>query len=110
MEPQCAWRRHTRMLADTSDILALSVAQRRHADDLIAVSAELAEARMPADAFGSLGSAFLAALNDALMQQANRVAQLAERLVAATATTGAAADAYQTTEHVVGQSISLLGA
>jgi len=97
------------MLADTSDIRSLSIAQRRHADDLTSVAAELSAARVPADAFGPIGSGFLAALNEALVREANRVKGLAERLTAATSTTIAAADAYSAAEDAAGQSISRLG-
>lgn len=110
MEPQRPGRRHTVMLADTSDIRSLSIAQRRHADDLTSVAAELSAARIPADAFGPIGSGFLAALNEALVREANRVKGLAERLSAATSTTCAAADAYSAAELFAGQSISRLGA
>lgn len=98
------------MLADTSDLFALSTAQRRHADVLASVAADLTNARVPAEAFGSVGSAFLAALNDALIQDAKRVARLAAQLIAATSTTSAAADAYLVAERFAGQSISALGA
>ena len=97
------------MLADTSDIHALSVAQRHHADDLTAVAADLAAARVSLDTFGPVGAGFLAALNGALMLEARRAAQLAECLLTATATTGSAAAAYDVTELRSGQAISTLG-
>jgi hypothetical protein len=97
------------MFADTSDIYAFGVALGRHADDLAAVASGLTAAQVSADAFGPVGAGFLAALNDALTQEAHRVTQLAERLAAATSTAGAAATAYGTSELVVGRAISTLG-
>lgn len=109
MEPNRAGRRHTLMLADTSDLHSLRIAQRRHADDLVVVAADLTNARVPSDAFGSIGSRFLAALNDALLGEADRVAHLAEHLGAAATTTAASADAYRSAEAGATQSLSALG-
>jgi hypothetical protein len=109
MEPTGSGRRHNRMIADTSDIQALSIAHGRHAEDLTSVAADLAAAAVPSDAFGSVGAGFVAALNRALTQEAHTATQLAERLVAANSTAGAAADAYRVAEHHAGQSISHLG-
>jgi hypothetical protein len=95
------------MIADTSDIDAFSVAQRRHADDLASAAADLTASMVAADAFGSVGSGFLAALNRALTQGADHATQLAERLAAATSTAGAAADAYRTAESHARQAISV---
>jgi hypothetical protein len=97
------------MLADTSDLVSLRTTQRRHADDLASVAADLTNARVPPDAFGAIGSGFLAALNDALLGEASRVAQLAERLAAAASTTAATVHAYESAEAVYAQSISALG-
>lgn len=107
MEPASAHRRHNRMLADTSDIHAFSVAQHRHATDLTAVAAELAAARVPVDAFGSVGVRFLSALNAALTQQAQHVTHVADRLAVAGSTAQGAADAYLAAEIAAGQSISI---
>ena len=109
MEPARPGRRHNLVLADTSDIHAFSAALHRHADDLASVAADLTAARVSADAFGPVGSGFVAALNDALTREAHHVAQLAGRLAAARASAGAAADAYVATEHRVGRSITTLG-
>lgn len=109
MEPARPGSRHNVVLADTSDIHAFSVALHRHASDLASVAADLTAAQVPADSFGSVGSGFVAALNEALNHDARRVTQLAGRLTAATSTAGAAAAAYETAEHHVGQSISILG-
>jgi hypothetical protein len=97
------------MLADTSDIHALSAAQRRHAADLTAVAADLAAAQVPTDAFGSVGAGFLAALNDALALEAHRAGRLAERLGTATSTAGSAASAYSAAEFGAGRAISAVG-
>lgn len=97
------------MIADTSDISALSAAHRARADELAAVAADLHASRVAADAFGSVGADFLAALDDALLQQAGLAAQLAERLTEATHVAGTAARAYVDAEHHAGQSISRLG-
>ncbi|TPG34605.1 type VII secretion target [Mycolicibacterium hodleri] len=96
------------MIADTSDIQQLSVAQRRHADDLSSVAADLTAATAAGDAFGPVGAEFLAALNRALTQEAHQAQQLAERLSLARSTAGTAADAYRSAESSAGQSISLL--
>jgi hypothetical protein len=97
------------MLADTSDIHALSAAQHRHAADLTAAAADLAAAQVPTDAFGSVGAGFLAALNDALALEARHAGQLAERLGTATSTAGAAASAYGAAEFGAGRAISIVG-
>ncbi|MCV7421892.1 hypothetical protein H7K45_15185 [Mycobacterium yunnanensis] len=97
------------MIADTSDIAGLSTAHRAHADELAAVAADLHATRVTSDAFGTVGADFLAALNDALAQEARLATQLAERLTAATHVAGASAQAYSTAEHHAGQSISRLG-
>lgn len=110
MEPARADSRHNSMLADTSDIHALSGAQHRHADDLTTVAADLTAAQVSPDAFGSVGAGFLATLNGALTREARHAAQLAERLAAATSASGAAAAAYDATELFAGQTISNLGA
>jgi hypothetical protein len=110
MEPARPGRRHNLVLVDTSDIHAFSVALHRHAGDLASVAADLTAARVSSDAFGSVGSGFVAALNDALTREAHHVAQLAGRLSAARSSAGAAADGYEASEHHVGQSISALGA
>jgi hypothetical protein len=110
MEPERFGRRHNRMIADTSDIRGLSVAHRGHADDLTSVAAELTAATVAADTFGAVGAGFLAALNRALMQEAHRATQLAERVIVAASTTNTAADAYRFAEDRAGQAISLSGA
>jgi hypothetical protein len=110
VEPAGSDRRHNVVLVDTSDIHAFGAALRRHAEDLDSVAADLTAARVPADAFGSVGSGFVAALNDALSREAARVGRLAEGLTAATHTAGAAADAYVRAEQAAGQSISAFGA
>jgi hypothetical protein len=97
------------MLADTSDIHALSAAQDRHAADLTAVAADLAAAQVPTDAFGSVGAGFLAALNDALALEAHQASRLAERLGTATSTAVAAASAYSAAEFGAGRAISTVG-
>jgi hypothetical protein len=97
------------MIADTSDIHAFSVAQHWHADDLTAIAADLAAAQVSPDAFGCVGADFVATLNDAVTREADRVTQFADRMAAATAAAGQAADAYRAAETHAGQSISLLG-
>jgi hypothetical protein len=110
MEPARPGRRHILVLVDISDIHAFAFALQRHADDLDSVAADLTAARVSADAFGSVGSGFVAALNDALSREAARLEQLALRLTAATSSAGAAADAYGRAEGTVGRSISALRA
>ena len=62
-------------------IHAFGVAQRRHADDLAAVAADLSRRRAAAaDAFGPVGARFLAALATRLTQRGPRRRRLAERL------------------------------
>jgi hypothetical protein len=94
------------MLADTSDIHAFGLAQQRHAADLTAVAADLTAARLPADAFGSVGAGFLHALNAALQQQAQHLTRIADRLTVAGSTAKEAADAYRHAESSAQQSIS----
>jgi len=110
MEPARRGRRHNVVLVDTSDIHAFGVALARHADDLRSVATELTSAHVSPDAFGSVGSGFVAALNDALNREAVHIERLAARLASATFAAGAAADAYASSEHHVGQFISALGA
>jgi Excreted virulence factor EspC, type VII ESX diderm len=97
------------MLADTSDIHDFSLAQHRHAADLSAVAADLAAARMPADAFGPVGGGFVTAFNAALTQQSQHVTHLAERLDVAGSTAREAANAYELAEEAAGQAISARG-
>ena len=97
------------MLADTSDIHAFSFAQHRHATDLVAVATDLAAARMPAEAFGSVGARFVSALNAALTQQAQHVTHIADRLTVAGSTAQEAADAYRASERSAAQTISIQG-
>jgi hypothetical protein len=97
------------MLADTSDIHDFSAAQHRHAADLLAVAADLAAARVPADAFGSVGAHFVSALNAALAQQSHHVTHLAGRLTSAGATAKEAAGAYLDAEEAAAQAIPLQG-
>lgn len=109
MEPKRAHRRHNRMLADTSDIHAFSAAQHRHATDLSHVAADLAAARVPIDAFGSVGASFLEALNAALTQQAKQLAHIVDRLGVAGHVARTAGNSLVDTEHAAEQSISTLG-
>jgi hypothetical protein len=97
------------MIADTSDIHALSASQHRHAEELTAVAADLAAARISPDAFGSVGAGFLSALNAALTHQAEHVTLIAGRLSAAGSTASRAANAYAAAETAAGQSISMGG-
>jgi hypothetical protein len=97
------------MLADTSDIRDFSLAQHRHAADLTAVAADLTAARVPADAFGTVGARFLSALNAALLQQAQHVTRVADHLTVAGSTAKEAADSYESAERAAGQTISTQG-
>lgn len=99
----------TLMIADTSDIHGFSVAQRAHADDLTSVAAGLRASTVAADAFGTVGAGFLAALNHALHREARLATELAERFAAARHVAGTAADAYVSAERSAGQSISRSG-
>ena len=99
----------TLMIADTSDIYGFSVAQRAHADDLASVAAHLRASTVAADAFGTVGAGFLAALNQALHREAQFATELAERFVAARHVAGTAAEAYESAEQSAGQSISRTG-
>jgi len=99
----------TLMIADTSDIHGFSVAQRAHADDLASVATDLRASTVAADAFGTVGAGFLAALNEALHREAQLATELADRFVAARHVAGAAADAYGSAERSARQSISRTG-
>ena len=96
------------LLADASDLHALSLAQRHHADALTVVATNLAAARQSLEAFGSVGVGFLTALNDARSREAGHAGQLAERLAAATRATQSAARDYESSEATVGKSLSNL--
>jgi hypothetical protein len=109
MEPAGTQRRHNRMLADTTDIHAFGIAQHRHAADLTAVAADLSAARVPADAFGSVGARFVTVFNAALQQHAQHLTHIADRFAVAGSTAKGAADAYRLAEHSAGQSISTQG-
>lgn len=97
------------MIADTSDIQAWGTTHRRHAVDLASAAAELRTAVVAADVFGPVGAGFLAALNQALMREADRAAKLAEDLEAATTAARMAAAAYQGAEGAAGRAISATG-
>ena len=97
------------MIADTSDIHGLSVAQRARADDLASVAADLRASSVATDAFGTVGAGFVAALNDALLREARHATALAERLATARQVASFAADAYDAAERTAGQTISGLG-
>lgn len=99
----------TVMIADTSDIHGFSAAQRGHADELTSVAADLRASTVAADAFGTVGAGFLAALNQALLREARLATELAERFVAARHVAGTAAEAYDSAERSAGQSISRFG-
>lgn len=97
------------MIADTSDIDGFSAAQRGHADDLASVAADLQAATVAADAFGPIGAGFVAALNRALLQEAQHASRLAERFAAARYAAGTAAEGYRSAEYHAGRSISRIG-
>lgn len=99
------------MLANTSAIHAFGVAQTRHAADLAAVTARLTAAHggLSPDALGPVGARFLAALIEALTQEARRVAALGERFAAAATTAQSNADAYGGAERRAGQMLTELG-
>jgi hypothetical protein len=99
----------TLMIADTSDIHGFSVAQRVRADDLTSVAADLRASRVATDAFGTVGAGFVAALNDALLQEARHATELAERFAAARHVASTAAAAYESAEDRAGQTISRFG-
>ena len=99
----------TLVIADTSDIHGFSVAQRVRADDLTSVAADLRASRVATDAFGTVGAGFLAALNDALLQEARHATELAERFASARHAASTAAEAYGGAERHAGQTISRVG-
>lgn len=99
----------TLMIADTSDIHGFSAAQSAHADDLASVAADLRASTVAADAFGTVGAGFLAALNHALHREAQLATELADRFAAARHVAGTAADAYDSAEQSAAQSISRTG-
>ena len=99
------------MLADTSAIHAFGAAQTRHAADLAAITARLTSTSgtLDPDALGSVGARFVAALAEAVTQQARTLVGLGERVAAAGATAASNADAYGAAEHRAGHGLTGLG-
>lgn len=110
MEPERGGRRHNVVLVDTFDIHAFGAALHRHADDLASVAAHLTAARVSGDAFGSVGSGFVASLNDALIREAGQVEQLAGRILDAKSAAAATVASYHLAEDTAGQRLSTAGA
>jgi hypothetical protein len=96
------------MLADTSAINALGAAQTRHAADLAAVAARLVSAGggLSRDAFGPVGTRFLAALADAVAREARLVEALGESVAATGLSAHSTAEAYGATERRTGQTLT----
>ena len=84
------------MLADTDAIRALGSASAARAADLAAIAATLSSLPGPTTAalFGPVGAGFLAALAEAVADQARAVAVLGKSVEAAATTAGASAAAY----------------
>lgn len=112
MEPERFDRRHNVVLADTAVIRALGAAQSRQAADLEAAAATLRAAAGPtcAEAFGPVGTRFLAALTEAIDRECAVLAQLGARLTAAGSTADATATAYADADGRAGRSITVAGA
>ena len=111
MEPKRVGGRHNRMHADTATIHAFGVAQARHAAELDAINARFAAVgvQLSPDALGPVGARFVAALSEAVSQQAGLVERLRERAAAAGDTAHHAAEAYVATEHAGKRAIAELG-
>jgi hypothetical protein len=111
MEPERAYPRHNVVLADTAVIRALGAAHARQAADLDAVTATLRSVPGSgcAAAFGPVGARFLAALAEAIARESGIAAQLSARVASAGHAAEATADAYDSSERRVGQSITAVG-
>jgi hypothetical protein len=98
------------MFADTDAIRAFGAASSAQAADLAAVAATLSS--MPGGAAGSMlgpvGTHFLAALADAVVQGAREVATLSDRMEAGDRTACASAGAYENADNQLGAAVSRL--
>jgi hypothetical protein len=88
------------MLVDTDAIHALGAACSAQADDLSAAAIALNSLPGPAAtaAFGPVGAAFVAALTDAAVAEAQAIAALSERVASAHPVSRAVAGAYVETD------------
>jgi hypothetical protein len=98
------------MFADTDAIRAFGAASSSQAADLAAVVASLSS--MPGPAAGSMlgpvGTPFLSALADAVVQGSRAVAALSDRMAAGHLTAYASAGAYDNADHQFGAAVSRL--
>ncbi|HVQ49311.1 MAG TPA: hypothetical protein VMS92_04620 [Mycobacterium sp.] len=98
------------MFVDTDAIRAFGAANSTQAADLAAVAAALSS--MPGSAAGAMlgpvGTRFLAALADALVQGSRAVAILSDRVEAGHLTAYASAGAYEDADHQLGAAVSRL--
>ena len=98
------------MFADTDAIRAFGTANSAQAADLAAVAATLSS--MPGPAAGSMlgpvGTRFLAALADAVVQGSRAVATLSDRMEAGHLTACASAGAYENADHQLSAAVSRL--
>jgi hypothetical protein len=98
------------MFADTDAIRAFGAANSAQAADLAAVAATLSS--MPGPAVGSMlgpvGTRFLAALADAVVQGSRAAATLSDRMEAGHRTAYASAGAYENADHQLGTAVSRL--
>ena len=109
MEPNRFDRRRNYVHADIPAIRALATSHARHATDLEALAAALAKVAPPPDAFGSVGTAFLAAVADALTSEARTAEGLTARVVAASNAGSTTADAFDEADLRVGQAVGSVG-
>ena len=96
------------MFADTDAIRAFGAANSAQAADLAAVAATLSSTPGPAagSMLGPVGTHFLAALADAVVQGSRAVAALSERMATGHLTAYASAGAYENADHRLGAAVS----
>jgi hypothetical protein len=98
------------MFADTDAIRTFGTASSAQAADLAAVAATLSSVPGPAagSMLGPVGTRFMAALADAVVQGSRAVATLSDRMEGAHLTAYASAGAYEHADHQLGAAVSRL--
>jgi hypothetical protein len=101
-------RRLTHMHADTDAIRVLATASASHADELAAIASTLTSAPTAAagPAFGPVGAMFLAAIVEAVAQEALTVSALGEHASTTAGAASASADAYDAADARAGARVS----
>jgi hypothetical protein len=109
MEPTGLPLRHNDVHVDTHALRVIAEDQSRHAADLADAAARLAAVSPPPDTFGSVGTRFLSALNEALAHESHTAIRLGERLAAEGDLATTTATAYVDAENRARNGIGSLG-